>query len=118
MVGEAGGRSWIPTVLAGLGVALAVAVFLSPFASEFPDGLEFVGQKLGFLTEEPVLAAGPRADARLPASASQPGAREGRDGRRGPGRHARGLRGELEPGAGLRGAGGRARPERVTVDAA
>ena len=51
MAEESGGRSWLPTMLAGLGVALAVAVFLSPFASEFPDGLEFVGQKLGFLTE-------------------------------------------------------------------
>ena len=34
---------------AGLGVALAVAVFLSPFAYDQPDGLEFVGEKLGFL---------------------------------------------------------------------
>ena len=42
----------------GLGVALAVAVFLAPFASEYDDGLEWVGGKLGFLKEgTPVLAA-------------------------------------------------------------
>jgi cobalt/nickel transport system permease protein len=48
---------WLTTPLAGLGIALAVAVFLSPFASEFPDGLEFVGERLGFLTGD--LPAGP-----------------------------------------------------------
>jgi len=36
-------------VVAGSGVALAVAIFLAPFASEWPDGLEFVGGRLGFL---------------------------------------------------------------------
>ena len=36
----------------GLAVALAVVVFLAPFASEHPDGLEFVGDKLGFLKGE------------------------------------------------------------------
>lgn len=39
------------TIAGGLGIALAVAVFLSPFASGLPDGLEFVGEKLGFLRE-------------------------------------------------------------------
>jgi cobalt/nickel transport system permease protein len=44
--------------LGGLGIALAVAVFLAPFASEYDDGLEWVGGKLGFLKEgEPVMAA-------------------------------------------------------------
>jgi cobalt/nickel transport system permease protein len=44
--------------LGGLGVALAVAVFLAPFASEYDDGLEWVGGKLGFLKEgKPVLSA-------------------------------------------------------------
>jgi cobalt/nickel transport system permease protein len=46
----------LATSLAGLGIALAVAVFLSPFASEFPDGLEYVGQKLGILVGEPPAA--------------------------------------------------------------
>jgi cobalt/nickel transport system permease protein len=44
---------WASTALAGLCVALAVAVFLSPLASEFPDGLEFVGQRIGFLRDLP-----------------------------------------------------------------
>jgi cobalt/nickel transport system permease protein len=45
-------RRWLPTILCGLGVALAMVVFLSPLASELPDGLEFVGQRIGFLTEK------------------------------------------------------------------
>jgi len=44
-------RRWLPTILSGLGVALGVAVFLSPLASELPDGLEFVGQKIGVLAD-------------------------------------------------------------------
>jgi cobalt/nickel transport system permease protein len=47
--------------LGGLGMALAVGIFLAPLASEHPDGLEAVGQKLGFINEarapEPNLAA-------------------------------------------------------------
>ena len=44
--------------LAGLGIALAVAVFLAPFAYDQPDGLEFVGEKLHFLPDgEPALPA-------------------------------------------------------------
>jgi cobalt/nickel transport system permease protein len=35
--------------LASLGIALAVAIFLAPLASEKPDGLEYTGQKLQFL---------------------------------------------------------------------
>lgn len=53
LAGAAASPLWASTVLAGLGVALAVAVFLSPLASEFPDGLEFVGQRIGFLRGEP-----------------------------------------------------------------
>ena len=45
-------RRWLPTILGGLGVALAVVVFLSPMASKLPDGLEFVSGKLGFLADE------------------------------------------------------------------
>ena len=50
---------WVETVVGGLGIALAVAAFLSPFASESPDGLEYVGAKLGFLAAEsaPAIAA-------------------------------------------------------------
>jgi len=45
-------RGWGQVVLAGLGIAVAIGVFLAPFASEHPDGLEFVGEKLGFLKGE------------------------------------------------------------------
>jgi cobalt/nickel transport protein len=44
-------------VLTGLGIALLVAVFLSPFASSNPDGLDRVAQDHGFdksATENPV----------------------------------------------------------------
>jgi len=45
--------AWFQVAVAGLGVALAVATFLAPFASEHPDGLEFVvGEKLGLLKDE------------------------------------------------------------------
>lgn len=39
-------------VLGGLGVALLVAVFVSPFASQHPDGLDRVSQDLKFNTQE------------------------------------------------------------------
>ena len=52
---------WGRAIVGGLGVALAVAVFVAPFASEHPDGLEYVGQSLGFLDEaeeaEPIVSA-------------------------------------------------------------
>jgi cobalt/nickel transport protein len=35
-------------VIAGLGVALLIAIFLSPFASQDPDGLDRVAQDLKF----------------------------------------------------------------------
>ena len=42
-------------IMAGLGVSLLLAVFLSPFASSSPDGLERVAEDKGFLekAEEP-----------------------------------------------------------------
>jgi cobalt/nickel transport system permease protein len=51
---------WGQTLAGGLAVALAIAVFVAPFASESPDGFEFVGENLGFLPESsppPVLRA-------------------------------------------------------------
>jgi cobalt/nickel transport system permease protein len=59
---QAGGVSSVGRLgraaIGGLGIAIAVAVFLAPFASEYDDGLEWVGGKLGFLGEEsPVLSA-------------------------------------------------------------
>jgi cobalt/nickel transport system permease protein len=58
---------WAQTAVAGLAVAMAVAVFAAPFASESPDGLEFVGERLGFLGQEatPALPA-PIPDYQLP----------------------------------------------------
>jgi cobalt/nickel transport system permease protein len=44
---------WLRPAFGGLAIALAVAVFLGPFAWDAPDGLEFVGQTLGFLKESP-----------------------------------------------------------------
>lgn len=44
-------------VLSGLGIALLIAVFLSPFASQNPDGLDRVSQDQGFdkkAAEEPI----------------------------------------------------------------
>lgn len=44
-------------VISGLGVALLIAVFLSPFASQNPDGLDRVSQDHGFekkAAEEPI----------------------------------------------------------------
>ena len=54
---------------AGLGISLAVAIFLAPLASESPDGLEYVGgQKAGFLPPDgpSALPAAPIAGYRMP----------------------------------------------------
>ncbi len=53
-------------VVAGLAIALGVAVFLAPFASEHPDGLEYVGGRLGFLKgEAPTVVPAPIPDYQL-----------------------------------------------------
>lgn len=44
-------------ILSGLGIALLIAVFMSPFASKSPDGLDRVSQDQGFdkkAVEEPI----------------------------------------------------------------
>jgi hypothetical protein len=51
--------------LGGLGIALAVAVFLAPFASDYDDGLEWVGGKLGFLKEGVAVLSAPIPDYQL-----------------------------------------------------
>jgi cobalt/nickel transport system permease protein len=58
-------QQWVPILVGGLAIALAVAVFLAPFASEHPDGLEYVGQKLGFLREDESVMP-PRVPAPMP----------------------------------------------------
>jgi cobalt/nickel transport system permease protein len=56
---------WREIVMGGLGVACAVALFLAPFASEYSDGLEWVGDKLGFIKEEPSVLSAPIPDYQL-----------------------------------------------------
>lgn len=62
---------WLSTTVAGLGVALGVAVFASPFAWDQPDGLEFVGGKFDFLpeSEDPPLVKSPMAEYQAPLPA-------------------------------------------------
>jgi cobalt/nickel transport system permease protein len=58
---------WGQVAVAGLAIAMAVGVFLAPFASEHPDGLEFVGEKLGFLKEgSAAVVPAPIPDYQLP----------------------------------------------------
>jgi cobalt/nickel transport system permease protein len=59
---SAAGR-WGQAAAGGLAAALAIAVFLAPFASDLPDGLEFVGDRLGFLPKSPIP---PRIPAPIP----------------------------------------------------
>ena len=61
-------RRLLPAALAGLGVALAVAVFLSPWASDLPDGLEYVGEKTGILgnASDSSFIPAPLADYQIP----------------------------------------------------
>ncbi len=51
---DRGKRTSRLTIWVGGSIAvLAIVVLLAPLASEFPDGLEYVGQKFGFVLEEP-----------------------------------------------------------------
>jgi cobalt/nickel transport system permease protein len=54
-------------VFTGVALSLAVAIFLAPFASAWPDGLEFVGGKFRFLAEEaPSVLEAPIPDYEMP----------------------------------------------------
>lgn len=66
---------WLATLVAGLGVSLAVAVFVSPFAYDAPDGLEYVGEKFDFLPDEsnPPMIPSPMPDYQAPLPFSLPG---------------------------------------------
>jgi cobalt/nickel transport system permease protein len=43
------GKSWIVVVIAGSLISVALAVFVSPYASSWPDGLEKVAGDIGFI---------------------------------------------------------------------
>jgi cobalt/nickel transport system permease protein len=64
----AAGNPWVQTIVAGLGISMAVAAFLAPFASDKPDGLEWVGEKFGFVREAPPVSPlpAPLPDYQLP----------------------------------------------------
>lgn len=61
---RAGG--WARLGAISLAVSLAVAAFLSPWASSLDDGLEFVGAKLGFTNPDAVGLPAPIADYEMP----------------------------------------------------
>jgi cobalt/nickel transport system permease protein len=51
----------------GLLVSLALAIFIAPFASESPDGLEFIAEKFGFINNATaLLTQAPLADYSVP----------------------------------------------------
>ena len=61
------GERWGRIALGGLAVSIGVAVFLAPFASEHPDGLESVGSWLGFLGDGgPEVFRSPLPDYQVP----------------------------------------------------
>ena len=53
-------------IIAGLSLAIFLALFLSPFASSYPDGLEKVAEKLGFIDRENAHLNSPLPDYTLP----------------------------------------------------
>jgi len=62
----ADGRRPVVLALGFLGVALAVAAFLAPFASRLPDGLETAAGTLGFASRAQALWPGLGADFTMP----------------------------------------------------
>jgi cobalt/nickel transport system permease protein len=55
------GAARVQAGLAGLAVALAVAMFLGPLAWDWPDGLEWVGERVGVTADEAAAPVGPPA---------------------------------------------------------
>jgi cobalt/nickel transport system permease protein len=45
-------RTYTPLLVFGLLATLGLTLFLSPFASQLPDGLDYVAEKIGFVTRE------------------------------------------------------------------
>ena len=58
--------SVVHVLVGGLALALVVAVFLSPWASSLPDGLEWSAESLGGIPETPAILAGPIPDYEMP----------------------------------------------------
>jgi cobalt/nickel transport system permease protein len=56
---------------AGLAIALALALFGSPFASKSPDGLDKFAEERGFAEGKPVWAHAPMADYKVPGVESE-----------------------------------------------
>lgn len=52
MVGDTPLADAVPIVVGGLAIALVVAVFCSPFASELPDGLSWATAQIGTIVDE------------------------------------------------------------------
>lgn len=68
---ESKAMRWGRVAAAGLGVALAVAIFAAPWASPHDDGLEYVGARLRFLPEDaPPAISAPIPDYEMPGLAS------------------------------------------------
>ena len=55
-----------PVIAYGLLISLGIGIFVSPFASEHPDGLEFVAEQKGFAREGEQVLAAPLPDYQLP----------------------------------------------------
>ena len=65
-LGASTAARWGRVALAGLGISMAVAIFLAPIASEYPDGMEYVGgRKVKFLPPEGS-EAGPKFPSPIP----------------------------------------------------
>ena len=109
--GEAGeaspGGGWVRPAIAGLAIALGIAVFLGPFASECTRRPRIRRRAGRFPESGSVLAVAPLADGRLPAQSPRAESCSGRDGAGRPGGDAGRLRGRV--GDGTRAAARRSR---------
>lgn len=59
-----------PVIAFGLLISLGVGIFVSPFASEHPDGLEYVAEQKGFAREGEQVLAAPLPDYQFPWASS------------------------------------------------
>jgi len=66
----AGDRRSVALVVGALGLALAVAAFVAPYASALPDGLEATAEALGFASHAKSYVPAPLAGCSLPLASS------------------------------------------------